>query len=387
MRKVKAWRHKFMTEIFLIRHTQAEGNLYRMMQGHWDGDVTAHGWEQIAALAERFRNIPVDAVYSSDLYRARMTAGAVTKYHGELELQQVPALREIDVGPWETAFFGNVFHEFPQQADDFVNHPGRWRIDGAETYAAVQERAYAALEDIARRHDGQRVVVVSHGVTIRCIMSRVLGVPLEDVETLPIFFNTSVTTLHYSGGRFTAEGQNDCTHLEKLNSPVWRKNSGLRDEPMDPRAESRYYAACYAASWLAAHGTLRDYDEGVYLTCAREHYLYDGGSVLKILDGDDPVGLVDMDVLRGAREGYGWISLIYLREDYRGKGYGIQLLARAIKKYTNLGRTALRLHVAEENTAAVRFYKSCGFTVLSREQRTTGPLLLMGRELGGRKYV
>ena len=387
MRKVKAWRHKFMTEIFLIRHTQAEGNLYRMMQGHWDGDVTAHGWEQIAALAERFRNVPVDAVYSSDLYRARMTAGAVTKYHGELELQQVPALREIDVGPWETAFFGNVFHEFPQQADDFVNHPGRWRIDGAETYAAVQERAYAALEAIARRHDGQRVVVVSHGVTIRCIMSRVLGVPLEDVETLPIFFNTSVTTLHYSGGRFTAEGQNDCTHLEKLNSPVWRKNSGLRDEPMDPRAESRYYAACYAASWLAAHGTLRDYDEGVYLTCAREHYLYDGGSVLKILDGDDSVGLVDMDVLRGAREGYGWISLIYLREDYRGKGYGIQLLARAIKKYTNLGRTALRLHVAEENAAAVRFYKSCGFTVLSREQRTTGPLLLMGRELGGRKYV
>ena len=369
-----------MTEIFLIRHTQAEGNLYRMMQGHWDGDVTA-------ALAERFKDIPVDAVYSSDLYRARMTAGAVTKYHGELELQQVPALREIDVGPWETAFFGNVFHEFPQQADDFVNHPGRWRIDGAETYAAVQERAYAALEDIARRHDGQRVVVVSHGVTIRCIMSRVLGVPLEGVETLPIFFNTSVTTLHYSGGRFTAKGQNDCTHLEKLNSPVWRKNSGLRDEPMDPRAESRYYAACYAASWLAAHGTLRDYDEGVYLTCAREHYLYDGGSVLKILDGDDPVGLVDMDVLRGAREGYGWISLIYLREDYRGKGYGIQLLARAIKKYTNLGRTALRLHVAEENAAAVRFYESCGFTVLSREQRTTGPLLLMGRELGGRKYV
>ena len=125
----------------------------------------------------------------------------------------------------------------------------------------------------------------------------------------------------------------------------------------------------------------------VYLTCAREHYLYDGGSVLKILDGDDPVGLVDMDVLRGAREGYGWISLIYLREDYRGKGYGIQLLARAIKKYTNLGRMALRLHVAEENAAAMRFYKSCGFTVLSREQRTTGPLLLMGRELGGRKYV
>ena len=42
-----------MTEIYLIRHTQAEGNLYRMMQGHRDGDVTALGWREIEALADR----------------------------------------------------------------------------------------------------------------------------------------------------------------------------------------------------------------------------------------------------------------------------------------------------------------------------------------------
>ena len=56
-----------MTEIYLIRHTQAEGNRYRIMQGHWDGGVTARGERQIELLAARFREIPVDAVYSSDL--------------------------------------------------------------------------------------------------------------------------------------------------------------------------------------------------------------------------------------------------------------------------------------------------------------------------------
>lgn len=59
-----------MTQIYLIRHTQAEGNLYRMMQGHWDGDVTPLGMKEVDALASRFRDIPVDAVYSSDLTRA-----------------------------------------------------------------------------------------------------------------------------------------------------------------------------------------------------------------------------------------------------------------------------------------------------------------------------
>ena len=56
-----------MTEIYLIRHAQAEGNTYRIMQGHWDGGVTAHGRLQIRALAERLKEIPFDAVYASDL--------------------------------------------------------------------------------------------------------------------------------------------------------------------------------------------------------------------------------------------------------------------------------------------------------------------------------
>ena len=65
-----------MTEIYIIRHTQAEGNRYRMMQGFWDGNVTEKGRLQIEALAERFRDIPVDAVYSSDLSRAVLTGGS-----------------------------------------------------------------------------------------------------------------------------------------------------------------------------------------------------------------------------------------------------------------------------------------------------------------------
>ena len=48
-----------MTQIYLIRHTQAEGNRYRMMQGHWDGDVTPLGVKEIEALSVRFRDIPV----------------------------------------------------------------------------------------------------------------------------------------------------------------------------------------------------------------------------------------------------------------------------------------------------------------------------------------
>ena len=96
-----------MTEIYVIRHVQAEGNLYRMCQGHWDGDVTPIGVCQRDALAERFKDVPVDAVYSSDLYRARFTASAITKYH-DLPIITDRRFREINLGPWETKYFGNL---------------------------------------------------------------------------------------------------------------------------------------------------------------------------------------------------------------------------------------------------------------------------------------
>ena len=108
-----------MTEIYVIRHVQAEGNLYRHMQGHWDGDVTSLGRLQRDALAERFRDIPVDAVYSSDLYRARFTATAVTRYHPQLRIREDRRLREINVGPWEAVPFANAVWEQPELFDAF----------------------------------------------------------------------------------------------------------------------------------------------------------------------------------------------------------------------------------------------------------------------------
>ena len=66
-----------MTRLYLIRHAEAEGNLYRVAHGHCNGLITNYrGYQQIDALRERFRKVDIDAVYSSDLYRTQITARA-----------------------------------------------------------------------------------------------------------------------------------------------------------------------------------------------------------------------------------------------------------------------------------------------------------------------
>ena len=65
-----------MTRVYLVRHGEAEGNLFRRAQGQYDGRITSLGEKQIALLTGRFRDVPLQAVYSSDLSRSVQTAQA-----------------------------------------------------------------------------------------------------------------------------------------------------------------------------------------------------------------------------------------------------------------------------------------------------------------------
>lgn len=370
-----------MTEIYLIRHAQAEGNLYRMMQGQWDGGVTELGRRQIAALAERFKDIKIDAVYSSDLFRARLTGEALRKYN-DVPMILDKRLREINVGPWEAGFFGDAAHENPEQMYYFQNDPEKWYIEGAETYADVENRAIEALYDIARSNEGKSIGITSHGVTIRCMLKKLTDGSYTGEDNIPIFGNTAITRIIYENGEFTIDWMNDYTHLVNVSTSKWRWSGTVRTESFDPRTDRAYYNACYADAWKAAHGSTVGYQPGPYYASAVEHYIQNKNAVHRVFVDDAEAGLIDLDPCRGEKDGIGWISLLYLREEFRNQGFGIQLLGRAYFLYENLGRDRVRLHVAEENTAAVKFYKKWGFETIAVDSGTRGALLLMEKKLG-----
>lgn len=211
-----------MTKIYLIRHAEAEGNLYRRIQGHWDGSITPLGLQQIDALAQRFRREHIDALYCSDLSRARATAEAITRYH-DIPAVVTPRLTEICMGVWEGRAWGDIEHEFPEQMRWFNTDPDRWSVPGCEPIRDVQKRMKRAIEDLAARHDGQTIVLVSHGMAIRAYLCTVLGIPNSEMATLPYGDNTSVSLLLVDGERTTVEYYNDNRHLPPALSTFGRQ--------------------------------------------------------------------------------------------------------------------------------------------------------------------
>ena len=151
-----------MTTIYLIRHAEAEGNLYRIAQGQANSIITDRGWRQIQALERRFADIPVDAVYASDLYRTCATASAIYRPKG-LPLHRRRDLREICVGVWEEKTWGEIAREDPEQLRNFNSALHLWHVEGAETPQAVQARLLAAVRDIAAANEGKTAAVFSHG--------------------------------------------------------------------------------------------------------------------------------------------------------------------------------------------------------------------------------
>ena len=380
-----------MTTIYLIRHAEAEGNLYRRIQGHWNGQVTPRGQKQSDALAERFRDVPIDAVWSSDLQRTKDTAGAILKYH-DLQLETTPRLREANLGVWEGRPWGDVEYESPEQMYYFNHDPAKWSIPQCERFPEVQARMRAVLAEIAARYDGQTVAVVSHGVAIRSFLASALGVKSEQIDTLPHGDNTAVACLQYDGGELTVRSYNDASHLpEELSTfgrQTWWKNKGadagnLRFEPLQFPRDSAFFDSCYADAWAAAHGSTAGYTARPYLRSAKEH-ARTPHAVVKLLSGDQVVGMIDMDPDRGKREGFGWISFFYLLPEYRGKGWAAQLLGHALWFSELHGRKSVRLHVAEDNTHARGFYEHFGFQKIGETPGIRGTLYQMEKVIGKR---
>ena len=155
-----------MTTLLLVRHGETDWNADGRLQGQTDRPLSEFGRRQARRLAGELANEGVDAIYASDLARARETAEIVGERLG-LPVVLDSDLREKDWGTWEGLTAAERDHV------EFVGEPTEAHL----------ERTLRALRRIAELHpDGRRVVVVTHGGSMRRVQTEVLGLALPVVE-------------------------------------------------------------------------------------------------------------------------------------------------------------------------------------------------------------
>ena len=183
--------------IALIRHGESEANVAGRWHGRTDGPLSEHGRAQAVALGERY--LDVTRVFASPLARARETAEAFAASH-HIEVGIRDDLVEIDLGVWENLTVAEISERHPDEWAAVFEHGHDLPRGGTgETSAGAGARLGAAIDDVAARHAGERVALVSHGGLIWAAIARIIGIEWQAWRSLGFPGNASVTHVGVDG--------------------------------------------------------------------------------------------------------------------------------------------------------------------------------------------
>lgn len=201
-----------VTRLVAIRHGETDWNVDTRIQGQIDIGLNANGRWQARRLGRALAEEGFDAVYSSDLGRAMDTAHAVAVEAG-LAVQPRSALRERAFGVFEGMTFAEIEQRFPEEALRWRRRDASFGPQGGETLADFYARAVAAVADLAARHRGQHIAVVSHGGVLDALYRAATRIALDAPRTWQVG-NASINRLLHGDDGFTLVGWSDDLHLE-----------------------------------------------------------------------------------------------------------------------------------------------------------------------------
>jgi len=203
-----------MTELVLIRHGETDMNRELRFQGQVNVGLNATGHEQARRLATRMAGESADALYVSDLLRARQTAEPIA---GELALAPVPesGLREQHFGRVDGMRVDDIQREHPEAWAGWLRFEEDFAMPEGESTRAFHARVIDAVQRLVAAHLGQTVVIVTHGGVLDMIYrtARSLGLSGPRQSEIP---NAGLNRIRVRGGIFDILAWADTRHLADL---------------------------------------------------------------------------------------------------------------------------------------------------------------------------
>jgi broad specificity phosphatase PhoE len=203
-----------MTRLILVRHGQTawnEGAGVERFRGRTDLPLDATGEAQARAVADRLRNEPLVALYTSPLLRARQTITPLAAFKS-LPVQAHEGLLDIDYGLFQGLTRSEAAAADPDLYALWWTAPGQVRFPGGEGLVDVQARLLALVEELATRHRGETVVVVGHQMVNKVLVCTLAGLDLNQIWRIHQD-TAAINVLQSADGFWHIVCLNDTCHL------------------------------------------------------------------------------------------------------------------------------------------------------------------------------
>jgi 2,3-bisphosphoglycerate-dependent phosphoglycerate mutase len=202
-----------ITEFIVVRHGETAWNAEGRIQGHLDSPLNEEGLAQALLVGDRLAREPFTQLYSSDLGRALQTVQPIADHSGRKVVADA-RLRERHLGAFQGRTGMECERLYPEHYAHFKARDPDHAMPEGESVRDVYRRVSSAFVDLARRHPGERAVVVTHGGILDALYRFVNGVPLEKLRDFPVF-NASLNVVRCEDGRWSIVRWGDIAHLTR----------------------------------------------------------------------------------------------------------------------------------------------------------------------------
>ncbi|HEM4129258.1 TPA: histidine phosphatase family protein [Streptococcus suis] len=203
-------------KIYFVRHGKTEWNLEGRFQGYsGDSALLPQAFEELELLGKHLSDLPFDAIYSSDLQRAKITAEQIARANHHCQtVQTTPQLREWSFGKLEGCKMAIFRAIYPKQAWALKHNLALFNNDlfEAESVHQVTQRMVDFVQSL-KGQDMDRVLIINHGAILTASIHRLLGFTPAQLRHRGGLDNASISILETTDfEHFTELAWNDTSY-------------------------------------------------------------------------------------------------------------------------------------------------------------------------------
>lgn len=167
-----------MSRLLLVRHGDTKSNSREKFWGKTDVELSAAGIEQAERLRDRLAAEKIDAIYTSNLQRASVTAGIIAARH-QVAVTACAELCEIDFGEIEGLAFNELGQRYPELTKSWLARNPDLQYPGGERLSDFNQRVSTFLGRLEKHAIGETILITAHSGVLRTLMCQLLGIELE----------------------------------------------------------------------------------------------------------------------------------------------------------------------------------------------------------------
>ena len=203
------------TEITIVRHGETMWNVEQRIQGQHNSKLTENGTLQAELVGKALVKREFDVLISSDLERAAETAGIINKQLS-LPLTYNANLRERSFGILEGKTLSEIKKQYPHEYTSYKSREPKFVIPEGESIEQLFVRVTSAIEEIARKYQNEKVLIVSHGLVLEMMMYKTFSIALDKPRNFSIN-NSSISSFYIDGHHWFLKEWGVIEHLVSLN--------------------------------------------------------------------------------------------------------------------------------------------------------------------------